>query len=205
MQCLADSPWWRAVFFDQIGAALIGGLVAVIVAAVTVRFTLRGEREAMEHQLERQQDFAVQDHRRQEEFALLQQSRQAAGVLNAALLKVVRWLRDDQDPALPEWIDVELLNMPLITDPELQGMLDDFTAGLTNYAMWREERPQLNDPDPISTPTREQWNLEARQQTEALASWIGWLGPSLAAHRRSMPLPARPADLPFLPHHDLRV
>ncbi len=96
---LADPPWWRSVFFDQLGAAFIGGLIAFGIALLTLRIT----------------------RSREERAANLQTSREIAKNLNGAVADLQAWVLDPthHDDAARAFLRLVIVDAPVLTDREL--------------------------------------------------------------------------------------
>ena len=181
---LADAPWWRSVFFDQVGASLIGGLIAFAIALVTVKRTLAGERAAFEHQLERQQ-----------EIALEQQSRVAAAEINRATRRLRRWIEDPADPAYDEWQETTPSLVVMISDRELQRRVIAFALKITDYAHWREDRRGPSDGATAAAETDQSMPDEAAMR-DYIHTWINWVALSLNVHQIGQSdLPERPEEI----------
>lgn len=172
MPHFADSPWWRAVFFDQVGASFLGGVVAFGFALVVLRIT----------------------RSREERAANLQTSRQVAGELSAALLDLNEWAIDPagHEAAMRTWMRLSALQAPMLADLELFGRINEMTDQLLAYQAWLDRRP-LDE-----GPAAAQWRAEGEAKFAALSAWIEWEIHGLAAHRRTedVPYPPRPAPPP---------
>ena len=171
--------WWREVFFNGIGSAFIGGLFAVLVASLTVRWTKRADREA----------------------ARLEVSRQAAVKLTEALLTLSPSLKDPNNaPDLTDWNAAVALHLPVVVDLRLAQRVTDLSQASFDWAYFLEAVPDyIQKPETVATrDAAKSWRGAWVAYRTALGAHHSFVGQSLAAHRIGQPLPVE-ADLTPLP------
>jgi hypothetical protein len=168
---LAEPPWWRDTFFNGVGPAVVSAASAVLVAWLTVRWTMEGTREAARPATHTERSHA------------------SAKALAVSLGDA--WSRIAKAPPgnlldLGQWfLDVSLYS-PDLSDLEVMERVDQVSAELSAFDAW------MRQPMYGAHGVALEKIAEHAARINASPPRVRWLGQTLAAHRNDMPLPAPP-------------
>jgi hypothetical protein len=190
---MRDPLTWQDVWLVGLGSALAGGVLAGIVARLTVYWTQRGDRAA----------------------AKLVESQRAAEALTraaAATFNAIGQAKAGDDLDLHPWHTELIAQLPVLQDQEVGSRVNMLNNEWTDFAMWlRVQKPrEWYQVDPATgdllLDANTGWPISSDDDRhKALIAYktkLGqrhiWVGRSLAAHRMGAPLPAI-GELPSLP------